>query len=67
MILGVEDRGDSELLEIAETLGLQRFAFRLADGRGQKASENGDDSDHHEEFDQSEGFRLRQDSKAVRV
>ena len=54
MISGVNDRGQSQLPNVAQALGSLRLGFRFAQCRQKQPCQNCDDGDDDQEFNQGE-------------
>ena len=52
-IVLIHDRGQSQLLQIAEALDLMGFLFGLAQGGQEQAGQDRNNGDHHQQFNQS--------------
>ena len=50
--------GDSELLEIVDTLGILTLTFHTSESGQKHCGENGDDGDHDQQFDEGEAELL---------
>ena len=60
-VAGVQVQREEQLLLVALALGVQRQLAGLGQRRRQQGQENGDNGDHHQQFDKREGrsWRLR--------
>src|ERR1035441_41718 len=55
VIRGIDGKRNAHLVQVVHALGLDRLLFCLGQGRQKQRRQNGDDGDHHEQFDQCEG------------
>ena len=62
VVIEVEAGGEAELAEVIDANGLVRFLFSLGERGEEQRSENGDDGDHHQEFDQCKCASASHDS-----
>ena len=65
IIVGIENPSLGQLTKIAEALNSLGLRFGPAHCWEKESGENGDDSDHDEEFDQSEAAPLATDREAL--
>src|SRR5262245_44580028 len=55
MVVGVHDPGETQLFKVAQTMNAFRLVVRFRQGGQQHGRQDGNDRDHHQQFNQREG------------